>query len=177
MKNTCFKRLYIGISLLEGTSLDLGICLGSCKLETMLWSSPSVSLPSRRVFWVVSGISTWACSILPFFRYISGPRDLEFSAQRNWASSRACTSFSAPLSSSFPGLTRLLVCSLLGAKGARGAVLWGCGCGLSLHRTLEFPIHACETWPVRDRAGVGRDGDRHHATMLGSGRRWGAFVL
>lgn len=76
----------------------------------------------------------WACTIPSPFRYISGPRDLAFPKP----ASRTCkhqASSLAPISSPFPGLTRLLVCSLV-TQRCQGWLF----CGVWLW--TEFGLHA-----------------------------------
>lgn len=150
---------HIRIPLLKATSLDPGTqapCLVSYLLESLLWLSFSAFLPSRRELGAVSGCPLGAFPRCSPCRNTSGPRYLEFPAQRDWTCFRGQhTSSIAPLSSSSPGLTR-------------GCFFVGCDCGLGLHCMLGFPIHAYEAFPAQD-------GARHWARV--PGRRWGAFVL
>lgn len=149
------------------------LCLVCYLLETLLWPNTGASLPSRGRFWAVSGMPTWSLFYpIPLQEHLGAQRPgIPFLEGLNLLPGPTHASSLTPLSSSSPGLTRLLGCSLRGSKctrsGFRGIWLWT----VSVHYMLRFPVHVCEAFPVQDgarpSARVGVGGEEHLTLALG----------
>lgn len=101
-----------------------------------------------------------ACTLPSPFRYISGTRNLEFVAQRDWACSHTCLGLFPSTSFIFLKTDHTSGGLMLGPRGSKGGCFVGCGCGLRLHCVLGFSFMHVMLFLSGREPGMGGEGGR-----------------